>query len=186
MQLTGVPYADVATWFGFDSNALPRRWWTVGHVHVRARGRAASRREHVCAVRVRSAASSTRGATRSSPGSICSARLGGVAFEMLFIRGSGLVGASAPVFGVMTAYAMQWPDDELYLMFIVPMRARTLAAGMFGFNLVLGLDRDDRRSERRVLRAPRRRDRRVHLHAHGGDDEHGSGAAARRESAGRR
>jgi hypothetical protein len=34
---------------------------------------------------------------------------------------------------------MQWPDDELYLMFIVPMRARTLAAGMFGFNLVLGL-----------------------------------------------
>ena len=39
----------------------------------------------------------------------------------------------------MTAYAMQWPDDEIALLFMVPMRARTLAAGLFGFNIVLGL-----------------------------------------------
>src|SRR5262249_12555923 len=65
--------------------------------------------------------------------------LGGVAFELLFIHGSGLVGASAGVFGVMTAYAMQWPDDEVYLMFVVPIRARTLVAGLFVFNLVLGV-----------------------------------------------
>ena len=27
VQLAGVPYSDVATWFGFDSNALPSRWY---------------------------------------------------------------------------------------------------------------------------------------------------------------
>jgi hypothetical protein len=65
--------------------------------------------------------------------------LGGVAFEMLFMRGAGLIGASAAVFGVMTAYAMQWPDDEVYLMFVLPMRVRTLVVGLFVFNLVMGI-----------------------------------------------
>ena len=46
--------------------------------------------------------------------------LGGVVFQLLFIRVGGLIGASAAVFGVMTAYAMQWPDDEVYLMFVLP------------------------------------------------------------------
>src|ERR1043166_9247652 len=44
--------------------------------------------------------------------------LGGVVFQMLFIRAGALIGASAAVFGVMTAYAMQWPDEEVYLMFV--------------------------------------------------------------------
>jgi rhomboid protease GluP len=29
VQLAGVPYSDIATWFGFDSTALPGRWWTI-------------------------------------------------------------------------------------------------------------------------------------------------------------
>lgn len=65
--------------------------------------------------------------------------LGGVVFQMLFIRSGVLIGASAAVFGVMTAYAMQWPDDEVYLMFVLPMRVRTLVAGLFVFNLVMGV-----------------------------------------------
>jgi len=65
--------------------------------------------------------------------------LGGGAFDMLFIRSGGLVGASAGVFGVMTAYAMQWPDDEVYLLFVLPMRVRTLVVGLFVFNLVAGV-----------------------------------------------
>lgn len=65
--------------------------------------------------------------------------LGGVVFQMLFIRTGSLIGASAAVFGVMTAYAMQWPDDEVFLMFVMPMRVRTLVAGLFVFNLVMGV-----------------------------------------------
>jgi membrane associated rhomboid family serine protease len=65
--------------------------------------------------------------------------LGGVVFEMLFIRSGTLIGSSAAVFGVMTAYAMQWPDDEVYLMFVLPMRVRTLVVSLLVFNLVMGV-----------------------------------------------
>lgn len=138
LQLAGLPYTNVAAWFSFDSNALPGRWWTAltymfvhaGVLHFVANMYAlyvfGPRLEH------------TWGAKKFAWFYVLCA-LGGVAFQMLFIRGGGLVGSSAPVFGVLTAYAMQWPDDELALMFTVPMRARTLAAGMFGFNIVLGL-----------------------------------------------
>jgi membrane associated rhomboid family serine protease len=65
--------------------------------------------------------------------------LGGVAFEMLFVRTGTLIGASAAVFGVMTAFVMQWPDDEIYLLFTVPMRVRTLVVGLLVLNLVIGI-----------------------------------------------
>ena len=136
LQLAGVPYSDVATWFGFDSNALPGRWWTVGTYMFVHAGVLHLVAEHVRAVRVWSARRACVGdqeirlvlsrlrAWAASRSRCCS------------FAAAALVGASAPVFGVLTAYAMQWPDDELYLMFIVPMRARTLAAGMFGFAAV--------------------------------------------------
>jgi membrane associated rhomboid family serine protease len=65
--------------------------------------------------------------------------LGGVVFQMLFIRSGTLIGSSAAVFGVMTAYAMQWPEDEVYLMFVLPMGVRTLVVGLVVFNLVMGV-----------------------------------------------
>lgn len=138
VQMTVVNYEDMATWLGFDTAGLPGRWWTAltymfvhaGVWHLVANLYAlyvfGPRLEHgwgykkffwfylVCG-------------------------LGGVAFDMLFIRSGGLVGASAGVFGVMTAYAMQWPDDEVYLMFVLPMRVRTLVVALAVFNLVLGL-----------------------------------------------
>jgi membrane associated rhomboid family serine protease len=64
---------------------------------------------------------------------------GGVAFEMLFVRTGTLVGSSAAVFGVMTAFVMQWPDDELYLMFTIPVRVRTLVVSLLVLNLVIGI-----------------------------------------------
>jgi membrane associated rhomboid family serine protease len=64
---------------------------------------------------------------------------GAVAFDMLLLRTGALIGASAAVFGIMTAYVMQWPDDELYLLFAVPVRARTLVTGLFVFSLMMGI-----------------------------------------------
>jgi membrane associated rhomboid family serine protease len=138
LQLAGMKFADLAGWFAFDSAALPGRWWTAvtytfvhaGVLHLAANMYAlylfGPRLEH------------TWGYKKFAWFYVLCG-LGGVALEMLFIRGGSLVGASAPVFGVLTAYAMQWPDDELYLLFLVPMRARTLAAGLCGFNLVMGI-----------------------------------------------
>ena len=53
--------------------------------------------------------------------------------------GSTLIGASAPIFGVMTAYAMLWPTDEVFLFGFVPMRVWTLVWTLVGANLAVGL-----------------------------------------------
>jgi membrane associated rhomboid family serine protease len=53
--------------------------------------------------------------------------------------GSTLIGASAPVFGVMTAYAMLWPTDEVFLFGFIPMRVWTLVWTLIGVNLGVGL-----------------------------------------------
>jgi membrane associated rhomboid family serine protease len=142
LQLAGLPYTDVVAWLGFDSNALPGRWWTTityMFVHAAVLPGVLLVAANMYALYVFGPRLEQNWGTKKFAWFYLLCGLGGVAFELLFIRGSALLGASAPVFGVLTAYAMQWPDDELYLLFLVPMRARTLAAGLFGFSLVLGL-----------------------------------------------
>jgi hypothetical protein len=65
--------------------------------------------------------------------------LGGVIFDLVFIRAGVLVGASSAAIGVMTAYVMQWPDEEVFLLFVMPLRVRTLVVGLVAANLVTGL-----------------------------------------------
>ena len=60
----------------------------------------------------------------------------------MFFRTGTLVGASAAVFGVMTAYAMQWPDDEVMFLFVFPVRARSLVVGLLVFDVVMGVAGD--------------------------------------------
>ena len=139
LQVGGVVnFPSMAATLGFDSNALPGRWWTAATymfvhaspLHLTANVYAL----YVFGPRVEHAWGSKKFTWFYL---LCG--LGGVAFDMLFVRSGTLIGSSAAVFGVMTAYVMQWPDDELYLLFVVPMRSRTLAAGLFGFNVVMGL-----------------------------------------------
>lgn len=135
LQLT--IHGDVPRWLAFDSNDLPRKWFAAftymfAHVNV----------WHLIAnmyglflfgPRVEQAFGA-----RKFTWFYVLCGLGGVVFDMLFTRGT-LIGSSAAVFGVMIAYAMQWPDDEMYLFFIVPLRVRTLVASIVVFNLVYGI-----------------------------------------------
>ncbi|HUF26738.1 MAG TPA: rhomboid family intramembrane serine protease [Gemmatimonadaceae bacterium] len=65
--------------------------------------------------------------------------LGGWLFHLVFDRGGLLMGASAAVLGVMLAYAMRWPDDEVYLFGIVPVKVRWLVAFVIVANLLSGM-----------------------------------------------
>jgi membrane associated rhomboid family serine protease len=65
--------------------------------------------------------------------------MAGWAAHVIFVRTGTLVGASAAVFGVMLAYAMRWPDEEVALFGVMPMRVRWLVTLLIGMNLAAGV-----------------------------------------------
>ena len=65
--------------------------------------------------------------------------LGGAVAYLLFVRTGALIGASAAVLGVMFAYAHHWPDDELALFGIIPVRAWTMIMVLALANLAIGM-----------------------------------------------
>ncbi|MDQ3698074.1 MAG: rhomboid family intramembrane serine protease [Gemmatimonadota bacterium] len=70
--------------------------------------------------------------------------LGGWLTHLVFFRQHGyLVGASAAVFGVMLAYAMRWPDDEILLYFFIPVKMKWAVALLAGLSLVFGIQSMD-------------------------------------------
>ena len=64
--------------------------------------------------------------------------LGGVALSYLFLPAS-VVGASAAVYGVMLAFAMNWPDAPIYVWGIFPVKAKWLVGFLFVVSLVSAL-----------------------------------------------
>jgi membrane associated rhomboid family serine protease len=65
--------------------------------------------------------------------------IGGAVFAMIFNYNAVIVGASGAIFGLYLAYAMMFPDSYVYLMFLIPIKAKYLVAGLAIFQLVNGL-----------------------------------------------
>ncbi|MDP9206777.1 MAG: rhomboid family intramembrane serine protease [Gemmatimonadota bacterium] len=65
--------------------------------------------------------------------------IGGGFAHLLFAQHSAVIGASGAISGVLVAYALHWPDDELYLFGMIPMKSRWLIAAMIGMNVILAL-----------------------------------------------
>src|ERR1044071_2831237 len=65
--------------------------------------------------------------------------VGLLAHAALVHDGSALIGASAPIFGVMIAYAMLWPNDEVFLFGFFPMRVWSLVWALIAVNLAMGI-----------------------------------------------
>ena len=69
--------------------------------------------------------------------------LGGWCFHYMMGGQGVLVGASAAILGVAMAYAMRWPDEEVLLFGIVPMKVKWFVGFMVAINLVMAyLSRD--------------------------------------------
>ena len=62
--------------------------------------------------------------------------LGGAALSFVFAFGDAVVGASAAVFGVMLAFAMLWPDVQIYIWGIFPVKAKYLVMGLVALDLI--------------------------------------------------
>ena len=65
--------------------------------------------------------------------------LGGSIAHLLFAPNSAVVGASGAISGVLVAYALHWPDDEVFLFGIIPVKSRWLIVGMIGMNIIFAL-----------------------------------------------
>ena len=65
--------------------------------------------------------------------------LGGAVFHAIFGGLGPMAGASAAIYGVMLAYAMHWPKDEIYFFGVVPMRVATMVGIFVGIDLLRGL-----------------------------------------------
>jgi membrane associated rhomboid family serine protease len=67
--------------------------------------------------------------------------LGGALFFMIFDYKTTIpvVGASGGVFGVLLAYAMLFPNNPIYLYFLLPVKAKHLVAGLVVVQLALGI-----------------------------------------------
>ncbi len=138
LQVTIVRADDMQRWLGFQSGDLDRSWWTIvtymfvhgGLLHLAVNMYTlfmfGPRVEH---------AWSAKDFTRYY--FICG--FGGWLAHLLFVKNAGLIGASAAVMGVMLAYAMRWPDDEVYLFGIVPIKVKWLVAIFALSNLVSGI-----------------------------------------------
>jgi len=65
--------------------------------------------------------------------------LGGVAMSFFFLP-AAVVGASAAVYGLMLAFAMNWPKAPIYVWGIFPVPAKWLVAFLFALSLLSALD----------------------------------------------
>ena len=66
--------------------------------------------------------------------------MGGAALSFAFAFGSPIIGASAAVYGVMLAFAMNWPDQPIYIWGIFPIPAKFLVMilGVMSFYSMMG------------------------------------------------
>jgi membrane associated rhomboid family serine protease len=140
LQLTIFSPADVQGALGFNFATAPTRWWSVvtymfahqdfWHVfwNMYALFIFGPRLEHLWGPKKFAFFYFLSG-------------LGGLVCYTLFFRDSGalLLGASGAIFGVMGAYALQWPKQEVYLFWVLPMRVLTLVLLLVGFNLAMGV-----------------------------------------------
>ena len=65
--------------------------------------------------------------------------LGGAAFSVLLFSIAGpspMVGASGAIFGILLAFAMNWPDAKIYLYFVFPVPAKWFVGVLGAFTLL--------------------------------------------------
>jgi membrane associated rhomboid family serine protease len=65
--------------------------------------------------------------------------LGGAIAHLVFAGDTAVVGASGAISGVLVGYALNWPDEEIYLFGLIPIKSRWLIAAMIGMNIIFAL-----------------------------------------------
>lgn len=138
LQVTVVGGQNMLPVLGFQAQDLSRAWWTIGtymFVHGGFWHLALNvYMLYVFGPRVEHAWSATE-FTKF----YIAAGLGGWLFHLVFARDALLIGSSAAVLGVALAYATQWPDDEVYLFGVLPLRVKWMVLLLVCLNMIVGM-----------------------------------------------
>ena len=70
--------------------------------------------------------------------------LGGAIAHLAMAQHSAVIGASGAISGVLVAYALRWPDEEVYLFGVIPMKSRWLVAALLAMNVIFALSPSSR------------------------------------------
>lgn len=136
LQLTIVSPADVRSHLGFESGNLD--WWTVAtYTIVHASGL------HLVLNMVALWYFGPRVEARWGSGQFAGyylfCALGGWFCHLFFVHQGLLIGSSAPVMGVMVAYASRWPTETIHLFGLVPLTIRWLVSALIALTLLVGI-----------------------------------------------
>ncbi|HEU4631354.1 MAG TPA: rhomboid family intramembrane serine protease [Gemmatimonadaceae bacterium] len=138
LQLTVVSASDMTALLGFHTGDLSRTWWTVvTYMFVHAGFWHLALNMYTLFLFGPRVEREWSGAEFTRYYLLCG--LGGLLLHLLFWRGSALVGASAAIYGVMLAYARRWPDDEVYLFAVLPIKVKWFIALLVLMDLVNGV-----------------------------------------------
>jgi rhomboid family protein len=135
VQLTSpVGTADVAAWLGLTATDFPSHWWTLGTYMFVHAGFAHIATNMIMLWMFGPRVERAFG-LRAFIYFYLWCGLGGGIFHLLFEHTGVVIGASGAVVGVVLAYALKWPDDEVYILGIMPMRAVWLAVWTIAWNV---------------------------------------------------
>jgi len=70
--------------------------------------------------------------------------IGGAVAHLIFAQHTSVIGASGAISGVLVAYALRWPDEEVYLFGVIPMRSRWLVVALLAMNIIFALSPSSR------------------------------------------
>jgi membrane associated rhomboid family serine protease len=138
VQVTVVGAQNMLPLLGFQTHDVARSWWTiVTYMFVHGGFWQLALNMYMLYVlgpRVEHAWS----ATEFTKLYFAAGLMGWIA-HLIFARDALLVGSSSAVLGVALAYAMQWPDDEVFLLGVLPLRVKWMIALLVSLNLIVGM-----------------------------------------------
>lgn len=138
VQLTIFGERNVFNALGFASAEMPAGWWTIGtymFVHAGLTHLAFN----MFALWTFGPRVEAEWGTRGFTAFYLWSGLGGALTHLVLVRSGVLVGASAAIYGVMLAFAMRWPDEEVLVFGIIPMKTKWFVAWMVVINLLLAM-----------------------------------------------
>jgi membrane associated rhomboid family serine protease len=135
IQLTSpVGTADVAAWMGLSAAEFPSHWWAIGTYMFVHAGFVHIATNMIMLWMFGPRVERAFGA-RAFTYFYLWCGLGGGIFHLLFEQHGMVIGASGAVVGVVLAYALKWPDDEVYILGVWPIRAVWLAVWTIAWNV---------------------------------------------------